>query len=75
MGADYYKLLGVDKSASSDEIKKAYKKAALKWHPDRNKDNEEAASKKFKQISEAFEVLSDDVSIEHALLSSPVADA
>ncbi|GHJ85804.1 hypothetical protein NliqN6_2206 [Naganishia liquefaciens] len=60
MGTDYYKVLGVDKTASEADIKKAYKKAALKWHPDRNKDNEEAASKKFKEISEAFEVLSDD---------------
>ncbi|KAL4247607.1 DnaJ-domain-containing protein [Abortiporus biennis] len=58
MGTDYYKLLGVDKTASDDEIKKAYKKMALKWHPDRNAGSEEA-SKKFKEISEAFEVLSD----------------
>ncbi|CCL99311.1 uncharacterized protein FIBRA_01327 [Fibroporia radiculosa] len=58
MGTDYYKLLGIDKNASEDEIKKAYKKMALKWHPDRNAGSEEA-SKKFKEISEAFEVLSD----------------
>ncbi|TFY61523.1 hypothetical protein EVJ58_g4460 [Rhodofomes roseus] len=58
MGTDYYKLLGVDRSASEDDIKKAYRKMALKWHPDRNKGSEEA-TKKFKQISEAFEVLSD----------------
>jgi len=58
MGTDYYKLLGVDKNASDEEIKKAYKKMALKWHPDRNAGSE-AASKKFKEISEAFEVLSD----------------
>ncbi|EOR01490.1 hypothetical protein E3P92_00485 [Wallemia ichthyophaga] len=58
MGADYYKLLGVDKSASEDEIKKAYKKAALKYHPDRNKGSDEAAEK-FKQASEAAEVLTD----------------
>ncbi|OBZ72501.1 DnaJ subfamily B member 4 [Grifola frondosa] len=58
MGADYYTLLGVDKNANDDEIKKAYKKMALKWHPDRNSGSEEA-SKKFKEISEAFEVLSD----------------
>ncbi|KAF5382169.1 hypothetical protein D9615_004465 [Tricholomella constricta] len=58
MGANYYKLLGVDKSANDDEIKKAYKKMALKWHPDRNAGSEEA-SHKFKEISEAFEVLSD----------------
>ncbi|KAF9476227.1 DnaJ-domain-containing protein [Pholiota conissans] len=58
MGTDYYKLLGIEKTASEDEIKKAYKKMALKWHPDRNKGSEEANAK-FKQISEAFEVLSD----------------
>ncbi|KAJ3873859.1 hypothetical protein F5051DRAFT_110502 [Lentinula edodes] len=58
MGTDYYKLLGVDKDADDNAIKKAYKKMALKWHPDRNNGSEEA-SKKFKEISEAFEVLSD----------------
>jgi len=58
MGTDYYKLLGVSKDASEEDIKKAYKKMALKWHPDRNAGSEEA-SQKFKQISEAFEVLSD----------------
>lgn len=59
MGKDYYKILGVSKSADEDEIKKAYKKAALKWHPDRNKDNESNAKKKFQEVGEAFEVLSD----------------
>lgn len=59
MGKDYYKILGISKSANDDEIKKAYKKAALKWHPDRNKDNETTAKKKFQDVGEAFEVLSD----------------
>ncbi|KAI1797026.1 DnaJ-domain-containing protein [Ganoderma leucocontextum] len=58
MGTDYYKLLGVSRDASEDDIKKAYKKMALKWHPDRNASSE-AAGQKFKEISEAFEVLSD----------------
>ncbi|KAI5119108.1 hypothetical protein M0805_007856 [Coniferiporia weirii] len=58
MGKDYYKLLDVDRNANEDQIKKAYRKAALKWHPDRNSGSEEA-SQKFKEISEAFEVLSD----------------
>ncbi|KIY62465.1 DnaJ-domain-containing protein [Cylindrobasidium torrendii FP15055 ss-10] len=58
MGTDYYKLLGVSKGADDNEIKKAYKKMALKFHPDRNGGSEEA-SQKFKEISEAFEVLSD----------------
>lgn len=54
---DYYNVLGVKKNASEDEIKKAYRKLALKWHPDRNK--EPNAEQKFKEIGEAYEVLSD----------------
>lgn len=57
--SDYYDILGVSKSASSDEIKKAYRKAALEWHPDRHKDDKETAEKKFKEINEAYQVLSD----------------
>ncbi|KAJ1911496.1 Molecular chaperone (DnaJ super) [Mycoemilia scoparia] len=60
MGKDYYSILGVGKNATDDELKKAYKKAALKWHPDRNKgDKKDEAEKKFKDLSEAYEVLSD----------------
>ncbi len=55
---DYYKILGVDKSASLDEIKKAYRKLALEHHPDRNAGNKKA-EEKFKGISEAYAVLSD----------------
>jgi len=54
---DYYEVLGVIKSASADEIKKAYRKLALKYHPDRNKGNKEAEAK-FKEASEAYHVLS-----------------
>src|SRR5690348_3465324 len=55
---DYYKILGVDKSASQDDIKKAYRKLARKHHPDLNP-NDKEAHKKFQQINEANEVLSD----------------
>jgi molecular chaperone DnaJ len=55
---DYYEILGVAKSASQDDIKKAYRKLALKYHPDRNPDNKEA-EEKFKEAAEAYEVLSD----------------
>ncbi len=55
---EYYKLLGVAKTATADEIKKAYRKLALKYHPDKNPDNAEAEAK-FKKISEAYAVLSD----------------
>nr|MBF0223224.1 DnaJ domain-containing protein [Desulfobulbaceae bacterium] len=55
---DYYKILGVDKSSSSNDIKKAYRKLALKYHPDRNKDDKKA-EEKFKEANEAYAVLSD----------------
>ncbi|MGK7930004.1 MAG: DnaJ C-terminal domain-containing protein [Microcystaceae cyanobacterium] len=55
---DYYSILGVNKSATGEEIKKAFRKLAVKYHPDRNPDNK-AAEEKFKEISEAYEVLSD----------------
>lgn len=54
---DYYDILGVSKNASKDEIRKAYRKLALEWHPDRNKSSN--ANDKFKEINEAYEVLSD----------------
>eukprot|EP00204_Picochlorum_oklahomense_P003072 CAMPEP_0118803434 /NCGR_PEP_ID=MMETSP1161-20130426/17151_1 /TAXON_ID=249345 /ORGANISM="Picochlorum oklahomensis, Strain CCMP2329" /LENGTH=104 /DNA_ID=CAMNT_0006731947 /DNA_START=111 /DNA_END=422 /DNA_ORIENTATION=- len=59
MGADYYGILGVGKTATDAELKKAYRKLAVKWHPDKNPDNQEEATKKFKEISEAYDVLSD----------------
>lgn len=58
MNTDYYKTLGVSRDASADDIKKAYKKMAMKYHPDRNK-GDELAEKKFKEINEAYQVLGD----------------
>src|SRR6056297_4175147 len=55
---DYYEVLGISKSASQDEIKKAYRKMALKYHPDKNPDDNEAESK-FKEAAEAYEILRD----------------
>lgn len=56
---DYYEVLGVSKSASAAEIKKAYRRLAMKFHPDRNQDKKSAAEKKFKESKEAYEVLKD----------------
>ncbi len=56
---DYYDLLGINRTASADEIKKSYRKLAMKFHPDRNQGDKEA-EKKFKEINEAYEVLKDD---------------
>ncbi len=56
---DYYKVLGVDRQASDQDLKKAYRKLALKWHPDKNPTNRELAENNFKLVSEAYDVLSD----------------
>ena len=55
---DYYEILGVAKDASADEIKKSYRRLAMKHHPDRNKDDE-SAEEKFKEAKEAYEILKD----------------
>lgn len=59
MSEDFYKLLGVERNASAEEIKKAYRALAMKYHPDRNKDNPEA-EEKFKQITHAYDILKDE---------------
>ena len=56
---DYYEMLGVNKDATDNEIRRAYKKLAVKWHPDKHPDNKKEAEEKFKEISEAYSVLSD----------------
>ena len=54
----YYKILELNTSASKDDIKRAYRRLAMKWHPDKNQDNKEEAEKRFKEISEAYDILS-----------------
>ena len=61
MGADYYARLGVPKGTSDpDVLKKAYRKLASRWHPDKNPNEKEEATKKFQEISEAYDVLTDE---------------
>ncbi|KAL5721040.1 hypothetical protein ACHQM5_013648 [Ranunculus cassubicifolius] len=55
MGVDYYKILQVDRNASDDDLKKSYRKLAMKWHPDKNPNNKKEAEAKFKTISEAYD--------------------
>ena len=57
---DYYEVLGIEKGASKDEIRKAYRRLAMKYHPDRNADKKEEAEEKFKEVQKAYEVLFDD---------------
>ena len=62
---DYYNLLEIDRNADEKTIKKAYRKLSMKWHPDKNPDNIEVANKKFKEIGEAYSVLSDSEKRSH----------
>lgn len=57
MGVDYYKILQVDRNAKDEDLKKAYRKLAMKFHPDKNPNSKKEAEAKFKQISEAYDVI------------------
>ena len=56
MGTDYYNVLKVNRNATEEDLKKSYRRLAMKWHPDKNPSNKKEAEAKFKQISEAYEV-------------------
>jgi curved DNA-binding protein CbpA len=56
---DYYQILGIERNSSEEEIKSAYRKLALQYHPDKNLGNEEEAEAKFKEMGEAYKILSD----------------
>ncbi|NP_001311580.1 dnaJ homolog subfamily B member 1-like [Nicotiana tabacum] len=82
MGLDYYNVLKVSRNASEEDLKRSYKRLAMKWHPDKNSQNKKEAEAKFKQISEAYDVLSDpqkrqiyDVYGDDALKSGQFASA
>jgi len=62
---DWYKILGISRTASISEIKKAYKKLALQWHPDKNVGNREEAENKFREIAAAYEVQQNSTSLFH----------
>ncbi len=68
MGVDYYNVLKLGKGASDDDLKKAYRKLAMKWHPDKNPNNKKVAEAKFKEVAEAYEVILG--SIAHSVVLS-----